>query len=519
MNETTTALARTDANQRLNSLAEFAIPSFSGVQGDGNYGFEPTISTPAEFITSADYSTFTLNRPALNYGFKSYGLVRSLISQPVDDAFKGGITIHIPELEDEDVKELQERMEDEGDLETAKSTFCWTRLFGGAGTITVTDQDPSTPLDMDKLFGKMLRFLSADRWELILSGMTVNAPGSEEDNKLEQARAMYGYTSNGEFNYYGVPLHGSRVIKVIGQEAPSLIRPRLQGWGLSVLEQCMRSIQTYIKFQNLLFALVDEAKVDIYKLMDFAQQLSSDEGTAQTKLRVGLQNAIKNYQNAIIIDKEDEYEQKQIAFSGLADIMVEFRINLCADLKIPYNKLFGMSSTGFASGEDSMENYNSMVEVEVRSKARKLVRKIIELRCYQLWGYCPKFTFEFRPLRELSGVEEEQVRTSTQNRIMQLRTADQITGMEADTLLHREGLIQIDTEVGQGLREPEPGADQAAAAAEAGAAAGGGGIQRDQNGHFAPSGGAARKAGPKKPDKQNASGLLRLRSILERRAA
>ena len=47
MNETITALARTDANQRLNSLAEFAIPSFSGVQGDGNYGFEPTISTPA----------------------------------------------------------------------------------------------------------------------------------------------------------------------------------------------------------------------------------------------------------------------------------------------------------------------------------------------------------------------------------------------------------------------------------------------------------------------------------------
>ena len=176
MNDKLSVIARNDSSIRLNGLAEFATPSFSGVQGDGNYGFEPTISTPAEFITSADYSIFTLNRPALNYGFKSYGLVRSLISQPVDDAFKGGITIHIPELEDESVKELQERMEEEGDLESAKSVFCWTRLFGGAGLVVVTDQDPSTPIDTDKLTNKMLRFLSADRWELILSGMTVNSP-------------------------------------------------------------------------------------------------------------------------------------------------------------------------------------------------------------------------------------------------------------------------------------------------------------------------------------------------------
>ena len=496
---------------RNNSLADFAIPSFSGVQGDGAYGCEPTLSTPAEFINSADYNTLTLNRPVLNYGLKTYGLVRSVVSQPVDDAFKGGIDISIPELEDEDVDELQEKMDEEGDLEVGKSVFNWARLFGGSGLIAVTDQDPGTPLDETKLQGQMLRFLSADRWELVLSGMTVNAPAGEVvETGIERARAQYGYSSRGDYDYYGVPLHASRVTKVMGLEAPSLIRPRLQGWGLSVLEQCMREIQTYIKFQNLLFDLVDEAKVDIYKLQDFAAQLSSSEGTANTKLRIALQNAIKNYQNAVILDKEDEYEQKQISFSGLAEILIEFRINLCAALKIPYNKLFGMSATGFASGEDAMENYNSMIEVEVRSKSKKLVRRIISLRCLQLWGYVPKFTFKFKPLRELSGLEQEQVKASQQNRIVQLRQADQITGQECDEILHKEGLLDIPTEVGEGLREPEPGADSAEAAAAAG---GGGGMHRDTGGHFAPGGGAAHKA------KKNAKGELLLRQVLGLRAA
>ena len=469
MSETLEVVHPATRMERMNSLAEIAIPSFSGIQGDGAYGFEATLSTPEQFITSADYSTLTLNRPALNYGFKTYGLVRSLIRQPVDDAFKGGIDIDIPEIDDPDeMEKLLQLMEDEGDLEVAKSVFTWDRLFGGAGLIVVTDQDPSTPLDEAKLEGKLLRFLSADRWELILSGLNVSSSGYEQSlTELEQARQMYAYASEGRYNYYGVPLHDSRVVKVVGQEAPSLIRPRLQGWGLSVLEQCLRSLQTYIKFQNLLYDLVDEAKIDIYRLQDFASQLLSAEGTSTTKLRIALQNAIKNYQNAIVLDKEDEYEQKQITFSGLADIFVEFRINLCADLKIPYNKLFGQSATGFASGEDAMENYNAMIEVEVRSKSRKLVRRIIALRCLQLWGFVPKFTFNFKPLREMTATEEEQVAASKQNRVMQLRQADQISGQEADEILHKEGLLEIQTEVGDGLREPEPGAAEAEAQARA----------------------------------------------------
>lgn len=460
-----------DRETKLNSLADLAIPDFSGVYGSNNGNpFEPTISTPATLLESADYGILTLNRPGITYAYKSFSMVQAVVDKPVDDAFRGGIEIKIPEIDDpEDLALLHEAMELGQDLEIAKLVMKWDRLFGGAGLIPVTEQDPSTPLNPNALHGSRLKFLAADRWELILSGLMTAGPRYEQMGvtPLELARDQYGYAALGRYNYYGVPLDDSRVVKISGREAPSLIRPRLQGWGISVLEQCLREINTYIKFQNLLYELTDEAKVDVYGIEQFNDQLATAQGTALIKLRVALGNWIKSYKNALVMDKNDTYEQKQLAFGGLADIMEQFRISLCAATGLPYNKLFGVSATGFGSGEDSMENYSAMIDTEVRSKAAVIIRTIVGLRCHQVFGFKPKFTFGWKPLRVLTGVEEEQVKTSKQARVLALRTADQITGKEADEILHKESLLDIETEVGQGLREPAPGGDAAAAVAAA----------------------------------------------------
>jgi hypothetical protein len=164
-------------------------------------------------------------------------------------------------------------------------------------------------------------------------------------------------------------------------------------------------------------------------------------------------NLIKNYKNAVVMDKNDEYEQKTLAFSGLADLFEQFRINLAGALRIPVNKLFGQSATGFASGEDAMENYNALVESDIREPSGPLIDDIISLRCIQEFGYVPDFTVEFHPLRIVDPVQEEVIKASKQKRTLDLRQADQITGREADDILHQEGLLSIDTEVGAGVRE------------------------------------------------------------------
>jgi hypothetical protein len=84
-------------------------------------------------------------------------------------------------------------------------------------------------------------------------------------------------------------------------------------------------------------------------------------------------------QNALAMDVEDDYTQKQLSFGGLAEIWNELRLNLSSALKIPMNKLFGQSATGFGGGEDALENYNAIVE-QIREDANPVISEILDRR-------------------------------------------------------------------------------------------------------------------------------------------
>ncbi len=430
--------------------------------GAGPYGTQ-TIAQPFTLAESNAYTPLTLNRILLSYSFMTQGLIQTVIKQPVEDAFRGGIEIKSPELSEDEIALLmrtlkKSRKRDKktkfaarklnpnagtpygnSDLSVAMSVMNWARLFGGAGLIVNTAQDFRYPLNEEAITADSpLEFIAADRWELILS----------QTNVFDQRNPC-------PYNYYGLPLHESRVIKVLGVEAPSYIRLRLQGWGMSEIERCIRAINAFVKFETLIFELLDEAKIDVFKIMGFNDALLTDEGTANTQRRVMLANRLKNYQNALAMDKEDDYAQKQITWSGLAEIWNELRMNLSSALKIPMNKLFGQSATGFGGGEDALENYNSIVE-QVRVDAEPVVTEIVDLRCQQLFGFIPDYTCHWKTLKVLDGVQEEEVKTKKQARAMELFAQRLVTGREVSTILKTDNLLHIDTEVAQGLRDVEP---------------------------------------------------------------
>jgi phage-related protein (TIGR01555 family) len=224
---------------------------------------------------------------------------------------------------------------------------------------------------------------------------------------------------------------------------------------MSEIERCIRAINSFIKFENLIFELLDEAKIDVFRIEGFNDSLLTDDGTANTQRRILLANQLKNYQNALAMDVNDEYIQKQLSWSGLADLWQQLRLNLSCQLRIPMNKLFGESATGFGGGEDAIENYNSIVET-VQNDAEPVVGEVVDLRCQQLFGFVPDYDVVWPKLRNLSGEAEEKVKASKQNRAMQLFQQRLVTGRETSTILRQDGLLNIHTEVSQGLRDVEP---------------------------------------------------------------
>ena len=434
------------------------------------YPYSPeTISQPYTLANANAYVPLSLNRILLSYSYMTQGLFRTVVCQPVDDALRGGFQIKAPELSQEEITQLQRVMSRNrsqhdmrkiaktiggwvnynacanlarSDISAIKHLAYWGRLYGGSGLIVNTDQDFQKELDIEAIRpDSPLVFIPADRWELILSNQNI-----------------FDYKNGIPYNYYGYPLHASRVVKFIWAEAPSYIRLRLQGWGMSEMEQCIRAVNSFLKFENLIFELLDEAKIDVWKMKGFNTSLASSTATQRVQQAIILQNQLKNYQNAIVMDAEDDYEQKNLGaiFTGLANVWEQLRLNLCAALKIPKNKLFGESSGGFSSGEDSLENYNSIVE-GLREEMTPAILDVVSLRCQQLFGFIPEeIDITWKPLRVLSGNEAEDVKTKKQTRIMERFEAGLSTAQEASEELKIEGLLGVDTDVLTGVRDVEP---------------------------------------------------------------
>lgn len=386
-------------------------------------------------------------RQALSEAYCELGLVQTICDVPVEDALRGGIDIVSKQLSPEQLQELHDAIEREDDLSKVAQTEKWTRLFGGGGTMILTDQDPVTPLEVDKIDKDTpLEFRAVDMWELYFD--LQNTEGY--DAAIQEEKYEY-------YSYYGTKVHKSRVFKRKGLSAPSFLRPRLRGWGFSVVEAIVRSINQYLEGTELIYELIGEAKIDVYGIKNLTNTLLSPQGTQSVARRIQLANQQKDYQHALIMDAEDHYEQKTLTFSGLAEVMNQVRMQLASDLRMPITKLFGISSAGFNSGEDDIEVYNSMIESTIRSKLKIHILQMLELRCQKLFGFVPEdLSISFKPLRVMSSKEEQEVKTQQFTRLQQALQMGSISLEEFRDACNKENLLEIELD-NSGLME---GADE-----------------------------------------------------------
>lgn len=452
-----------------------------GIGGGFNLGFLPgspgfpgsePLSSPNNMFKNLRWYLISNDRQFLCELYVEIGLVQVIVDVPVDDALRGGIEIKSMQLEESQLEELKNSVDRDDDLNTIGQACKWNRLFGGAGILILTDQDPQEPLTLDSIGPDTpIEFRAVDMWELFYDKQ--NTEGYDpaiQDNDFEF------------YNYYGEYIHKSRVMRMKGVTAPSFIRPRLRGWGVSVCETLVRSINQYFQAADLSFELLTEGKVDVYKIKNLVNTLMSPQGATSVKQRIAMANYQKSFQSAIVMDSEDDWAQKQLSFSGIADMMSQIRMQVASDMRMPLTKLFGISAAGFNSGEDDIEVYNSMVESQVRNKIKYDILRMLEIKCQKMFGFVPDdLSISFKPLRVLSSEQEENVKTQKYNRLIQGAQAGLLTSLQFMEGCNKGNLLDItldttneviggfmDDTISEGENNPDdskdldnPGADRA----------------------------------------------------------
>lgn len=401
-----------------------------------------TKRSPLSFLDSLDYNTtpvnLALNYPLLTSAYYSLGIIQMIIKQPVDEAFKDGIIIESKEISSDEIDKIYDFLEYKKVLEKFKIAWYWKRLYGGGAILINGPYDPTKKLIINK--GDKLNFIPINRWEIILSTKYLSQIVIKSLGKFFDNLDDYYY-------YYGAPIHPSKVLLFNDNEAvPHLYKSQLQGWGMPVLDSALRSVNQHLKIQNVIYELLDEAKVDVYKIPNLTNLISQEGGIDNIRRVLTYLNSIKNYTNSMLIDHGTTYEQKQISFGGISDIMNQSRIDRNAEYKHPMTKMYGTSAPGFNNGEENFENYYSMIETEIRSKCKMELKQLIEICMANVLGYVPNFKIKFHKLELLNDEQLENVKNQKFIRISNAYAQGWLTKKGATEELKKEQVIDFSDE-------------------------------------------------------------------------
>ena len=98
-------------------------------------------------------------RAVLAESYAEYGIVQTLVDQPVADAFRTGYVVKTDKLDDSQKKQLYYYVEMNRINEIIMEAFIWSRLYGGGGIIINTDQNPSKEIDYSKITKNTLYYV------------------------------------------------------------------------------------------------------------------------------------------------------------------------------------------------------------------------------------------------------------------------------------------------------------------------------------------------------------------------
>lgn len=427
-------------NKKMNNVVNNGLASALDLPSANNIPMPTPYSANMLFSQNYQY-LITNNWIPLTNAYNKNAFLQTAVNQMVEDAFRNdGLIIDSKTLSTEELEKLRTTMQDEGDIEAIIDCIRWGRLYGGGVLIANTEQDYKLPLLENQLKGKKLQFLATNRWQCLPNG---DSPYTAKAFTLTDSLN----TSYSESAKHGATIDRSRVAIFTGRKSPYMTSAMLQGWNASIFEGILEPINNLLGAFNVSLELLSEAKIDIFKIAGLSQLLLSPDGEKQVRKRIQIATENKNYKGSLAMDSEDNYEQKQISFGGIPDLLNQMMFIFAGYLRYPVSKLFGKGSSGFSSGDDDIENYNGNVDSDVRIPAKRLIKWVVDLRCLQLFGRTlPDFQVRWKPLKVMSEKEQAEINSRRLADYLQLVDRNIMTKQMVAQKLTEDGYILFSEE-------------------------------------------------------------------------
>jgi len=297
------------------------------------------------------------------------------------------------------------------------------RLFGGAALLIGTgDRDLAQPINTARIGRGGLKYVT------VLTVLDVSGAGRQDD----PTRDGFGQPEYWQLRGVAGQVHPSRLVRMHGQEPMyEFGLDQNYGFGDSVLLGGLKQVQDVDAVAANILSLVYEAKVDVFKIPDFMANLArrGPEYATEVIRRVTLAATAKGINGALLMDKEEEYEQKNASFGGL-DALAIFFMQLCSAAHgYPMTLLFGMSAGGLnATGENDTRGYYDAVKVEQTLHMEPEMAVLDECLIRSALGVRPpEVHFNWRPLWQPTARERAENADKLASAGQKLRDMDAVS--------------------------------------------------------------------------------------------
>jgi phage-related protein (TIGR01555 family) len=282
-----------------------------------------------------------------------------------------------------------------------------SRLYGGGALLLGTgENDTEEPLRPDIVKAGGLKYVHVLSRHQLGEGQPRTDPG---DPWFGQPDFFTLSGANGR----QIRIHPSRVVAFIGQKAPegSLLSGASWFWGDPIMQSIGEAVKNADLAQSGFASLIDDAKNDILKIPGLMELTATTDGEQKVLKRLAAAATGKSVWRAMVLDTEEEWEQREVTWAGIPDIMMAFLNVVAGAADIPVTRLLGQSPKGLQSNGDGEErDYHSMVKARQGELLAPALERIDDLLVRSALGNKPDDVYyEFAPLDSLGEKDAAEV--------------------------------------------------------------------------------------------------------------
>lgn len=245
---------------------------------------------------------------------------------------------------------------------------------------------------------------------VVLSRYDVNLQDFDTDPLSE----FYGYPSKVVINSGSgetVTVHPSRC--VFFRPTNTTVRPSSEDmfWGDSLWQTLEDAVGSVDSSSAVISDLMREAKVDVIRVPDLFEKMATDAGTETFVRRFTLVNMLKSISNAMLLDKNDEWDQKTITWTGIPEVVMLQMQLLCGASGYTMTRLYGIQAKGLSNdGTADLKQYYDDVDQERELDITPSIRRMDDWIIRSATGKRdPSTWYIWRSLWQLSDKERADI--------------------------------------------------------------------------------------------------------------